>query len=132
MCINPTSSLLKALPLLTPQSWPVQVPWCLLQFLGRAASSCLCFSGEVCRYEVRQIHFARNLCHVFSRRIKASRLLGVDSAQICSVLKFPRPLDATVEDAETQLCQIVDGFLGTNSSVKNPGCFFLIFRCDTL
>ena len=72
-------------------------------------------------------HFARNLCHVFSRRIKASRLLGVDSAQMCSILKFPRPLDATVEDAETQLCQIVDGFLGTNSSVKNPGCFCVIF-----
>ena len=62
----------------------------------------------------------------------ASRLLGIYLAQMCSVPKLPRPLDATVEDAEAQLCQIVDGFLGTNLSVKNPGCFCLIFTEGSL
>ena len=37
---------------------------------------------------------------------------------VTDVFLLLRPLDATVEDAETQLCQIVDGFLGVDLSVK--------------
>ena len=67
--------------------------------------------------KIQQVHLARNLkCHLFSiGYIKVPKKTYTRHRCVLS----PRPLDATVEDAETQLCPIVDGFLGINFRVKN-------------
>ena len=59
----------------------------------------------------------QEICNAIFSQSDTSRLIPAYTRHRC--VPSPRPLDATVEDAETQLCQIVDGFLGINFRVKN-------------
>ena len=111
-----------------PCPWPAQVPMVSITVSWEGLLPALFASWlKICEmtwhemiwYDMKWyvVHVARKLVTLGISSISGPHQ-GADVAQL-------RPLEATVEDAETQLCQNLEGFLVSNQrffSVQNPGC----------